>query len=94
MKQQNLLITIAYYSLAGNRFSSYLLGKYNSNCTKRNLIELSDNGLIDYNAKTGLIIIQEYFSEIIRTIYEDNRFEICNSLYFMIDKREEKMKTS
>lgn len=89
-KQQDLLITIAYYSLVGNRFSSYLLGKYNSNCTKHNLIELSDNGLIDYNTKTGLIIIQDYFSEIIRTIYEDNRFEICNALYFMIDKREEK----
>lgn len=87
-KQQDLLGTLAYYSLAENNMSEYVLRKYNCNCTEHNLSELADNGLINYTEKTGSITIQQYLSEIFRTIYEDNRFQICNSLYLMIDQRD------
>lgn len=86
-EQQNVLETIAFYSLENKTMSAYMLAKYNNFFTERNLSKLADNGLISYNPKNGLISIESFFSQIVRDICKEDQFQICGLLYSMTEER-------
>lgn len=90
--QRELLILIAYYSIANTTISKYKLAKYCNICTRQNIEELVKNGLIDYSTHTGEIIIQNFFAQIIQDLFECKRFEKCKWIYEMLDAEEEDCK--
>lgn len=86
--QQNILSTIAFYSLKCKTMPVYTLAKYNSHFTERNLSRLADNGLINYNRKSSFIIIENFFSKILQNVFREKQFQVCDSLYLMTNEQD------
>lgn len=86
--QQNILSTIAFYSLKCKTMPVYTLAKYNSHFTERNLSRLADNGLINYNKKSSFIIIENFFSKILQNVFREKQFQVCDLLYLMTNEQD------
>lgn len=91
-EQKDLIAHISYYSLIETEIIFFDLSKYYCYYTKHNIGTLVENGLIDYDTSKNIIIIQDYFANIIQNIFADKRFEISNSIYLMLEQKKPKDK--
>lgn len=91
-EQRELTSLIAYYSITNTKISKYQLGKHCSICTKQNINQLVQNGLIEFFPQTGDIAMQSFFSMIIQELFESERFQRCGFIYQMLEKEKEESK--
>ena len=91
-EERELLSLIAYYSIAKVTISMYQVGKYCEYCTKKNILKLVENGLIEFAPQTEEISMQSFFAMRIRELYESKRFQKCVFIYKMLEKSEKENK--
>lgn len=92
LEERELLSLIAYYSIAKAAISMYQIGKYCEYCTKKNILKLVENGLVEFVPQTGEISMQSFFAMRIRELYESKRFQKCVFIYEMLEKSEKENK--
>ena len=61
-------------------------------CTKKNILKLVENGLIEFAPQTEEISMQSFFAMRIRELYESKRFQKCVFIYKMLEKSEKENK--